>query len=446
MRDVVLHAFNWNYATITARAKQIAQAGYGAVLFPPILYSKDDGSDWWQRYQPKDYRILRSYLGRKADLDGALKALQDVEVRSYADVVFNHMANEKQMRIDRGESDFYNFPGQYELARYKNERAEFMKDRLYGNLDDGLFQDQDFNPEGDISDWNNPIIVEEKWLNGLPDLELTDWVVDQQCTCLRALCDLGFSGYRIDAMKHLPIEHLMRVFTIDAMDNKYVFGEVLTTNDNEEAIFLWPIIEHTQFPCYDFALHQTLRRAFAPSGTLRELVNPAAYGQALPWQRALTFSITHDIPCNATFRGMMLGGQDEYLANAYIMGRDGGVPLVYSDHNESADAYPGDRDRWAESWNRYDIVQMIGFHNAVHGTPQRCIYEADGFVVLARGDTGIVAINKTEDWQSPTIWTWGLRQGRYRCQISQYEMNLQGDTFTFAIPPRQAQMWLYEEM
>ena len=77
MRDVILHAFNWNYATIAARAKQIAQAGYGAVLFPPILYSKDDGSDWWQRYQPKDYRILRSYLGRKADLDGALKALQD---------------------------------------------------------------------------------------------------------------------------------------------------------------------------------------------------------------------------------------------------------------------------------------------------------------------------------------------------------------------------------
>jgi len=155
-------------------------------------------------------------------------------------------------------------------------------------------------------------------------------------------------------MKHLPIEHLMRVFTIDAMDNKYVFGEVLTTNDNEEAIFLWPIIEHTQFPCYRPS--RSTRRSAAlsrPREHWRELVNPAAYGQALPWQRALTFSITHDIPCNATFRRHDARGQDEYLANAYIMAATGGVPLVYSDHNESADAYPGDRDRWAESWNRY---------------------------------------------------------------------------------------------
>jgi len=142
---------------------------------------------------------------------------------------------------------------------------------------------------------------------------------------------------------------------------------------------------------------------------------------------------------------MMLAGQDEYLANAYIIGRDGGVPLVYSDHNESAGAYPrqGSLGRVVE---RYDIVPDDRVPQRRSWHRQRCIYEADGFLVLARGDKGIVAINKTEDWQSPTIWTWGLRQGRYRCQISQYEMNLQGDMFTFAIPAGQAQMWLYADM
>ncbi|MBN2573057.1 MAG: alpha-amylase [Deltaproteobacteria bacterium] len=444
MHDVVLHAFNWTYETIANRANEIAQAGYGAVLFPPVLYSQEDSGYWWQRYQPKDYRVLRSRLGRKAALEAALEALRRAGVRALADIVFNHMANEKTMRQDRGEADLYDFPGKYELDRYRNERVEFRKDRLYGNLDDGLFRPRDFNPEGDISDWRNPERVQEQWLSGLPDLDLTDWVVDQQCTCLRALCDLGFSGYRIDAMKHLPVEHLLRVFTIDALDDKFVFGEVLTTNDQEETTFLWPVIRHTQFPCYDFALHETLRRVFLPSGRLRELVDPAAYGQALPWQRAVTFSVTHDIPNNRTFRGMMLGAHDEYLANAYIMGRDGGVPLVYSDQNESAGDHPDDRDRWAGAWNRYDIVQMIRFHNAVHALPQRCLYEADGFLVLARGDCGIVAINKTEEWQCPTIWTWGLRQGNYRCQIHQHVMRVQGETFNFAIPPRQAQMWLAE--
>jgi alpha-amylase len=443
MRDVVLHAFNWPYSMIAACAKRIADYGYGAVLFPPPLYSDEKGMAWWQSYQPKDYRILRSHLGRKADLDAALEALRAVGVRAYADLVFNHMANEKAERQARHDTDLYNFPGAAELTRYKNERSEFLKDRLYGNLDDGLFAATDFNPEGDIKDWLNPEGVEEGRLGGLPDLHLTDWVVDQQTACLRALNAFGFTGYRIDAMKHLPVEHLMRVFTIDALNDRFVFGEVLTTNDSEEAAFLWPVVDHTHFPCYDFALHETLRRALAASGTLRELVDPAARGQALPWQRALTFSVTHDMPNNATFRGMLLDAQDEYLANAYVMGRDGGVPLVYSDHNESAGGYASDRDRWAESWARYDVVQMIGFHNAVHGRAERCIYEADGFLVLARGDAGLVAINKTEQWQSPTIWTWGLRQGRYRCQLHQHDMELRGDAFSLAIPPRQAQLWLY---
>jgi alpha-amylase len=443
MRDVVLHAFNWSYATIAEHAQALADYGYGAVLFPPSLYSDERSQAWWQSYQPKDYRVLRSHLGRKADLVNALTQLRRVGVRAYADIVFNHMANEKTLRQNRGDSDLYDFPGSTELERYKRERAEFAQDRLYGDLDVGLFSALDFNPEGDIRDWMNPLAVEEEWLAGLPDLHLTDWVVDQQCACLRALNDLGFTGYRIDAMKHLPVEHLMRVFTIDAMKDRFVFGEVLTTNDREEAAFLWPHVDHTRLPCYDFVLHETLRRAFSPAGTLRELVDPAAVGQALPWHRAVTFSVTHDIPNNAGFRGMLLDPQDEYLVNAYILGRDGGVPLIYSDHNESVGFAPSDQDRWAESWKRYDVVQMIGFHNAVHGLPQRGLYEADGFVVLARGDQGIVAINKTAQWQTPTLWTWGLRRGRYRCQLHQHEMHVQDDTLNLAIPPRQAQLWLH---
>jgi alpha-amylase len=446
MRDVVLHAFDWRYATIAARAPEIAAAGYGAVLFPPPLYSDVDGGAWWQRYQPKDYRVLRSHLGRKADLDAALAALHAAGVRALADLVLNHMANEKVLRLGRGEEDLHAFPGAFELARYRRERAELERDRLYGDLDDGLFSARDFNPEGDIAfdDWDDPVKVREKWLGGLPDLDMNDWVVDQQVTCVRALCALGFDGFRVDAMKHLPVEHMLRVLTIDALDDRFVFGEVLTFGDRDEATFLWPVVRHTRFPCYDFALYETLRRAFSPSGSLRELVDPAAFGQALPWWRAVTFAVTHDLPNNDGFRGLLLHPQDEHLAKAYLMGRDGGVPLVFSDGNESAARHPEDRDRWAEAWRRRDVVGMIRFHDAVHGLPQRCAYEADGFLVLARGDRGIVAINKTEQWQSPTVWTLGLRHGAYRCQLHGHVMQVRGELFTFAIPPRQAQLWLHE--
>ena len=438
MHDVILHAFDWKYTDIAERAERIAAFGYGAVLLPPPLYSDENGQDWWQRYQPKDYRVLRSNLGRKADLVAAIGALHAHGVKAYVDIVFNHMANEWR-------PDPLNFPGAAELARYQRERDSFAADRLYGKLDDGLFSPDDFNTGGNIQDWLDKHQSTEHSLSGLPDLELNSWVVEQQRTCLRELNALGCDGYRVDAVKHLPGEHIRQVFATDDLAGRFVFGEALTANDREEQIFLWPLVEETAMAFYDFPLHETLRRVFSPRGSMRELVDPAVCGQALPWRRAVTVAVTHDIPNNDGFRWQLLDPQDEFLATAYIMGRDGGVPMVYSDQNESAGRYPEDRDRWANAWDRGDIAAMIAFHNGVHGEHQRPLYEADGFLVLARGDRGIVAINKTAEWQQTRIWTWGLRHGRYRCQIHGHDMEVGGEHFDFAIPPRQAQMWLWQE-
>jgi hypothetical protein len=52
---------------------------------------------------------------------------------------------------------------------------------------------------------------------------------------------------------------------------------------------------------------------------------------------------------------------------------------------------------------------------------------------------------KTNLWQHPVIWTWGLNHGVYHCQIHDHEIHVTGDYFSFVIPPREAQMWLYVE-
>ena len=439
MNDVILHAFNWPYEKISGNAAAIAEAGYGAVLFPPPLYSDEKGAEWWQRYQPKDYRVIRSFLGNREQLEKAVQALHGAGVRAYVDVVFNHMANEKGQR-----EDCYNFPGDAELKRYRDERQSFERDRLYGDLNVGLFSPWDFNQDGDIRNWNDLHESQEHRLSGLPDLDLSDWVIGQQQTCLRALNDLGFDGYRIDAIKHLPFDHITKVFEIPEMIGKFVFGESLTCNDHEESIFLWPLLCRTSISYYDFPLHETLRRVFSPAGTMRELADPSSYGQALPWNRGVTFSTTHDIPYNDGFRWQLLDPQDEFLANAYILSRNGGVPLVFSDSNESARQYGADHNRWHDAWRRADIAAMVLFHNRVHGTGQRTLYESDGFIVYARGEGGIAALNKTAEWQHPVIWTYGLRHGTYRCLIHGHRMQLEGEHFRFSIPPRQAQLWLQE--
>ena len=440
MRNATLHAFNWRYTEIINNLDAIREAGYGAVLVPPILYSDPKGEAWWQRYQPKDYRVLLSYLGGKRDLQQLIKACHEGSPRLevYADLVINHMANEA--RHDR-----LNFPGEAELARYQAESALYEENRLYGNLSQGLFSPWDFNQFGDIdaNEWSDRTAVQLQRLSGLPDLADSDWVLTQQRSMVQALIEMGFDGFRIDAIKHLTERLIDNVADNPDFRNKFWFGEVLTSNESEEAIFMAPFLRETWISAYDFPLFKTIREAFSSGGSLRALSQPQNQGNALPWNRAVTFVINHDIPHNSPFRGWLLNGQDEHLAHAYLLGRDGGVPLIYSDHNESS--YPEDKNRWLDFYKRPDIVAMIQFHNAVHGQPMNLLYETDVVLVFGRGMSGIVAINKSDAEQWATFSTQGLiSSGHYRDLIHQYEMRLSGEMFTLYVPPRTAQMWLAE--
>ena len=96
--DVIMHAFNWKYADVTAQADAIASAGYKVVLISPPL--KSSGSEWWARYQPQDYRVIDTPLGNKQTLKTMIDTLAAKGVRVYADVVLNHMANESWKRSD----------------------------------------------------------------------------------------------------------------------------------------------------------------------------------------------------------------------------------------------------------------------------------------------------------------------------------------------------------
>jgi alpha-amylase len=440
MRNVTLHAFNWRYTDILDNLDAIRDAGYGALLLPPVLYSDPKGDQWWQRYQPKDYRVLLSYLGGKRDLERLIAACHEgtPRIAVYADLVLNHMANE-----DR--EDRLNFPGKAELARYQNEPALYAENRLYGDLSQGLFSPWDFNQAGEIEghEWSDRGAVQFQNLSGLPDLKDSDWVRKQQYAMVKALDEMGFDGFRIDAIKHLTEMMVDNLADAPLFKERFWFGEVLTGSDRDEDIFLDPFLRETWIAAYDFPLFQTMREAFGPSGTLRALANPQNQGNALPWNRAVTFVVNHDIPHNDGFRSWLLDRQDEHLAHAYILGRDGGVPLIYSDHNESKHAV--DRDRWRDAYKRPDFVAMIKFHNAVHGQPMQILYETDVLLVFRRGAKGIVAINKSASNQWATFSTWGLTNpGRYQDLIHSHKMTVTGNTFTLFVPPRTAQMWLAE--
>jgi alpha-amylase len=438
MRNVTLHAFNWQYTDILDKLDSIRKAGYGAILIPPPIYSEPKGDQWWQRYQPKDYRVVLSYLGGKQDLERLIAACHSgtPKIQVYADLVINHMANED--RPDR-----LNFPGEAELERYKKDPQVYEKNRLYGDLSEGLFSPGDFNQRGEIDshEWSDREAVQFQNLSGLPDLNDSDWVLKQQRAMIDGFIAMGFDGFRIDAIKHITERMIDNIADHPKARGLFWFGEVLTGSDRDEDIFLDPFLRETWMSAYDFPLFQTIREAFGLGGSLRALIDPASQDNALPWNRAVTFVVNHDIPHNNGFRFWLLDRQDEHLAYAYLLGRDGGVPLVYSDHNESNHAE--DKDRWLEVYQRPDIVAMIQFHNAVHGQPMQVLHASDVLLVFRRGDRGIVAINKSDAPQGAEFNTWGLpNPGRYQDLIHQQDMRLEGNQYTLRVPPRTAQMWL----
>ncbi|WP_157134087.1 alpha-amylase family glycosyl hydrolase [Crocosphaera watsonii WH 8501] len=438
--DVVLHAFNWKYQEIIDRLGEIKEAGYGAILIPPPLYSDVHSDHWWQCYQPKDYRVLLSHLGGKKELEELIKQCHSSEpqIKLYADIVINHMANE-----DRG--DRLDFPGEAELANYRHNRDLFEANKLYGDLNEGLFSGFDFNRTGNIQEhewWDRERVIYGD-LSDLPDLMDSPWVLLQQRTMLAALVDMGFDGFRIDAIKHITTRMIDNFADSEALAGSYLFGEVLTTNDEEERIFLDPFLQETWISAYDFRLFQTIRKAFEMGGSLRKLARPENENNGLPWDRAVTFVVNHDLPHNDDFREFLLEPRDEHLAYAYILGKDGGLPLIYSDHNESVHRYHQDHDRWYDAFKREDIKRMIRFHNEVQGKEMTMLYESDLVLVFGRGDCGLVAINKGGEHTSVEFSTHCLKKSSvYKDLINNNEMTISGDWFTLSINPRTAQMWL----
>jgi alpha-amylase len=179
----------------------------------------------------------------------------------------------------------------------------------------------------------------------------------------------------------------------------YIFGEIITDGGaakEEYELFLKPYIEKTELGAYDFPLFNTLFQALQKDGNMESLVNPDSVGQALIKFRATTFAITHDIPNNEGFKGLLLDEQQEWLAYSYILGRDGGVPLIYTDLNPSKILTSNGKPRWIDSWKDPRMANMIVFHNYVHGEAMVPIHADKDMLVFARGEKGIVAINKSD--------------------------------------------------
>lgn len=468
--DVILHAFDWSYAEVAATAQEIAATGYKAVLLsPPLKSAKTARCEWWRRYQPQDFRTIDNCDGNKESFKAAIDALNARGVRTYADVVVNHMANERQGATS--------FPGEETLAEYKSNSAYWKRQILYGDRDgngvldngflpddgspDGLFSSQDFHPAACIRDYNNTTSVIRDRIcgnlpdTGLPDLKDTDpgqtWVNHQRRQYVQALYDLGVRGFRLDAAKHMPIEAIQSIVPEAVANRSQIFAEIITsggTSADDYKAFLEPYLRElpATFGAYDFPLLNALKKALSPGHPLSDVASPYATGNALDNSRAVTAVVTHDIPYNDGFRHLIFNEDasssiDEDLAYAYILARDGGTPLVFDDQS----AGRSNNGRWRNVWNSEKMKRMINFHNRMQGQPMEVLAADACSLLWRRGEEGIAAINKCAEEKWITVETrfkfkWNHP---YRDSLTGSLLpEIRGPRYTFKLPGRSARLWV----
>ncbi len=437
--DVVLHAFDWPYSRVAEQADEIANLGYRAVLVVPPLKSGEDCA-WYFRYQPQDYRVISHCRGDTETFKAMVVALHEKNVRVYADIVLNHMANERDGALD--------FPGTAGLYDYTRRREYFSRQRMFGDLSKNLFGPTDFHEARCITDYTDVYQVQNWRLcggsgdRGLPDLDANGWVIKQQRQYIGVLNAYGVDGYRVDAAKHMTNQHLRAVFSDDLIGSRPLYAEIITgggagTTDYDR--FLAPFLRDMplNFGAYDFPLLNTLKRAFGFGQSFNQLVDPFASGQALDPARALTMPITHDIPNNGGFRYLLFDPIDEKIAYAYLLGRAGGEPMVYSDYTA------GDNGRWFDAHKSADIVAMVGFHNKMQGIGQEVLAYNDCAVFWRRGQEGMAGINKcgyevlfNVDTNNRFYW---FRD--YRESFTGATLRIESGSYGFRLPARSARMW-----
>jgi alpha-amylase len=435
--NVILHAFNWPFADIEQAAAEIKDLGYSGVLISPPGFS--EGEQWYDRYQPLDYRIIQSPLGDLKSLKQMIGVLKETGLSLFVDIVFNHMAYRPDENLD--------YPGESLLARYHSE-SSFKENKIFGNLDENLFSKQEFNQEGciDPSAYDDPLKIEAvrngricdvRAASGLPDLNYQmPRVVAAQREYLTALKQLGADGFRIDAAKHMPIEHIQQVFTPEIIGDSYVFGEIIPAAHGG---FMQEFLNDSHFAAYDFTLFYSIHAALKSDGSFESLEDP----NDLDTFRSLTFAVTHDIPNNEAMRCFIFdvadaARTDEQLAYAYILGRDGGVPLVYTDHGEKDGLYT---DLWKDAFRRPALTAMISFHNAVFGKKMEILSAGKCHLILNREGQGIVVLNKGAEAVPVDVTAQNI-QGSFHNVLGPETLTVSSDQHTFDIPPRSCLMYL----
>lgn len=423
-KTVFVQLFEWPWKDVARECEEnLGPNGYAAVqVSPPQEHLKWEKNPWWERYQVISYDII-SRSGNETEFKEMISRCQQAGVDVYVDVVINHMA---------GMGEGVGFNG--------TEFSHYEYPQIYSYND---FHHCGRNGNNDIKNFNDLYELQFCELVNLADLKTeSDNVRNQIAQYLNHLIDLGASGFRVDAVKHIPAKDIAAIVK-KLKKPVYIMQELITSGGDPINVSDYTKVGDVTAYAYPYMVGQIFKNknfAFIPEMT-----------KYMPDSMDSVVLIdNHDLQRSAD-RSMLLSaqydGHEFDLAQVFMLTYPFGYPQLYSSYRFSHydEGPPVDsnlftlpildkqlecRMPWLCEHKRMYVNNLVSFRNKSNKEFYITNWWTNGRDQLhfSRGSSGFVAINNSEHRIYKRVQT-GLKKGKY-CNLYQESSNKKCQLFS----------------
>ncbi len=411
MQDyTVLHCWSWKMSEIQANLDKIKNAGFKSIQISPMQPQLDYYYDpnyakwedqWWKLYQPLGFTIAtgnnQNVLGNKDDLRNLCSSASQKGIKIIVDVVANHLAggNDKQLNwnVQNIEPEIYN---QNLIHTLGNKTAA---------------QDPTYNSH---TDW-----IVQGAIGGFPDLQTENPIVQNRVlSLLKEYIDVGVSGFRFDAAKHIEtpddgeyasnfwptvLNGATEYATNKGKDKPYYYGEILTTPGTKRS-FDW----YTKYMSVTDDEEGTKVIDAVNNHAVGPVAYTSRYKTTLEGKYLMLWGESHDTYANTW--GYTKDMDQEAIDKAYVLqttrARANSLYFSRATHNTiigtaTSDAYSSNLIKCANN-----------FHSKLVNLKEN-IFESEGCYVNERGTRGIAVIRMANTSGNVTISLQNVKEGTY---------------------------------